>query len=1002
VKRRHLLFAPLFEQAGFAPAAFAQAPWKPAYRIAPPYEAFRPLIDNGTSPAMPAAPKPRAKVDHPWFADVTGTVLQSEQLARGVPYWTARLDPATGIDIYGNNGVSVADVDNDGLDEIFVCQPAGLPNKLYKWRGGQLIDITAAAGLALLDDTVCALFLDLRNLGRQDLIVMRGGGPLLFLNDGQGRFTLARDAFRFAQAPTGSFTGMAAADYDGDGRLDVYCCCYSFFQSEAQYRYPSPYHDAQNGPPNFLFRNRLQASGAGFFEDVTAATGLSANNNRFSFAPAWCDYDESGWPSLYVANDFGRNNLYRNRSGRFEDVAAAAGVEDMGPGMSAAWFDENGDGRPDLYVANMWTPTGQEAVKSFAGKDAEAYRRHTKGNSLYVNRGDGRFDEAGEQRGVERGRWAWGSDAFDFDNDGRAEILITCGMMTGERAPDLMGFFWNHVVQASPAGAERSAAYENAWNALNQFVREGYSWSGHEANIFYRRQGQKYADASAESGLDVALDSRAFAVTDIDGDGCLDVILKSRLGPQLTVFQNRRGFSRPRIGFKLQGTKSNRDAIGARVRVDGQTKWITAGSGYLAQHTKTLYFGLADSRAAAVEVTWPSGAVERFTALDAGALYRLVEGEPAPTRVKDLPDAAALRPTSVTGDNRQRLHDTWFVDPVPLPVRYPAGLVTLTAADLPDADTAAAFALFRRYLFEYRADLAWPLALLVDAQGRAVKIYGRVPTREQVAADLRAAPRPYPEEGFRVGLAQRDFFKLGAALASCGYGRFALPYLEEVLRRQPENGRALVLAGQIHREGKRLAEARRALEQALALDPASAEAWNELGGVEQAEGQDKKALECFGRALAAQPDLVYALLNAGQSASRLQAPAEAERHYRRAATLDAASGEAHNGLGLALAQLGRAAEAERSLRRALEVQPALGPAWNNLAVLLLQGKREAEAIQVLTQGIAQAPSEELLYLNLARVYVARGDRAEARRWMEQLLGVNPSSATARRALESLR
>jgi Flp pilus assembly protein TadD len=796
---------------------------------------------------------------------------------------------------------------------------------------------------------------------------------------------------------------MAAADYDRDGKLDVYCCCYSFFQSEAQYRYPSPYHDAQNGPPNFLFRNRLNADGTGYFEDVTAAVGLNQNNNRFSFAPAWCDYDGSGWPSLYVANDFGRNNLYRNRNGRFEDVAAAAGVEDIGPGMSAAWFDENGDGNPELYVANMWTMAGQQAVKGFDGKDGEAYRRHTKGNSLYVNRGDGTFQEAGAARGVEMGRWAWGADGHDFDNDGHAEIFITCGMITGHRAPDLSTFFWNHVVAASPAGAGRSVAYENAWNALSQFIREGYSWNGHESNVFYCRSGERYRDASAESGLDAALDSRAFAVTDIDGDGCLDVILKSRLGPQLCVFQNRRGARGERIGLVLRGTASNRDAIGARVRVDGQTKWITAGSGYLAQHTKTLYFGLGPEKAVrSVEVTWPSGRKQTFSGLVAGALYRIVEGEAAAVRARTLEDARAIPPAKVTGDNSQRLADTWFLDGIPLPVRKPAGLVTLTANDVGDPDLLAAYSLFRRYLFEYRAELELPLSLLLDRQGRAIKVYARTPSPAQVAADLKAEPKPYPYEGFSIGAPQRDFFKLGAALLSCGYPARALPYLEEVLKRQPENVRTLVLAGQIHREANRLDAAREHLEKALALDAQSAEGWNELGGVMLARGDDRKGLECFKRALAVKPDLSYALLNAAQSSSRLQQHEAAAGYYERVIALDAKSAGAHNGLGLALAQAGRSGEAERALRRAVELEPALGPAWNNLAVLLLQAKRESEAEDALRQGIVRAPKEELLYLNLARVHVSRGNRPAARRVMEDLLRVNPNSDVAKRAIASLR
>ncbi len=466
-----------------------------------------------------------ASSPEPYFRDVTGTAFQhaasfGEQLAKGVPYWRAKLDPATGIDIYGSNGVAAGDIDGDGRDEIYVCQPGGLPNRLYKFGpDGTLSDITEAWGVGLLDDTSSALFLDLRNIGLQDLVVLRSGGPVLLLNEGH-QFGLRKDAFRFATLPKGGFTGMAAADFDRDGKLDLYLCCYVYFQSEAQYTYAVPYHDAQNGPPNFLFRNRLNADGTGFLEDCTAETGMNDNNDRFSFAPAWCDFNGDGWPDLYVANDFGRKNLYINKGGHFHDGAAAAGVEDIGPGMSASWFDYDHDGKPDLYVANMWSASGQRVVhdKNFLparGKtEEEAYRRHTKGNSLYRNRDDGTFEDTTFSQHVEFGRWAWSSGGHDFDNDGNAEIFITCGMLTNTSMTDLMSFFWRQVVAKSPVTRKPSIAYQNGWNALNQFVREEYSWSGHEPNVLHVKRGDRYYDHSGISGLDFADDSRAFR-----GDG---------------------------------------------------------------------------------------------------------------------------------------------------------------------------------------------------------------------------------------------------------------------------------------------------------------------------------------------------------------------------------------------------------------------------------------------------------------------------------------------------
>ncbi|MEZ5363884.1 MAG: CRTAC1 family protein [Bryobacterales bacterium] len=612
-----------------------------------------------------------ARSDRPLFSDATASYFRHadsfrEQLAHGIPYWRARLDLASGIDIYGQNGIAVGDIDGDGWDEVYVCQPGGMPNRLYK-RGsdGAFPDITEAAGVGLLDDASAALFADFRNCGLQDLVVLGSAGPVYFVNQGEGKFRLREDAFHFASSPGGAFTGMAAADYDGDGRLDLYLCCYIYFQSEDQYSYPSPYHDSRNGPPNFLFRNRLTDDGEGIFEDVTAAVGLDENNDRYSFAPAWCDYDFDGRPELYVANDFGRNNLYKFDGERFRDIAAEAGVEDLGPGMSAAWLDVHGEGKPDLYVTNMWTASGRRVVHDpeFAPVAVkgltEPYRRHTKGNSLYRNRGDGSFEETHQ---AEMGRWAWSGDGLDFDLDGAPEILVASGMLTepsGEDKPDLMSFFWRQVVAETSFEAAPSTGYQEGWNALNQFVREGYSWNGFEPNVLYRFSDDRALDVSGVSGLDVALDTRSFAATDLDGDGRLDLLLKNRLGPQVQAFINESAAERHVIVVELEGTKSNRDAIGAWVVAEHAggraSAGVFAGSGYLCQHTKRLHLGLGESRRASkLTIRWPSGAIETLENLPAEHRYRVVEGQgvtertaltarrssPAPKAFKSRNDAA--------------------------------------------------------------------------------------------------------------------------------------------------------------------------------------------------------------------------------------------------------------------------------------------------------------------------------------------------------------------------
>ena len=959
-----------------------------------------------------------ASASAPLFRDVTGFAFANaasfrEQLAKGIPYWRSRLDPATGIDVYGSNGIAVGDIDGDGDDEVYICQPGGLPNRLFKFvADGTVQDITEAWNVGMLDDTSAALFIDSRNIGQQDLIVLRSAGPLLFLNEG-GKFRLRTDAFQFASVPGGGFTGMAAADFDRDGKLDLYLCCYVYFQSEAQYTYAVPYQDAQNGPPNFLFRNRLNADGSGAFEDCTAETGINENNNRFSFAPAWCDFNGDGWPDLFVANDFGRKNLYLNREGHFRDVAASTGVEDIGPGMSASWFDYDNDGRPDLYVANMWTAAGQRVVASNKfepGKAAathDAYRCHTMGNSLYRNRGDGTFENVSRQQNVQFGRWAWASGGHDFDNDGVPEIFVTCGMLTNQSDADLGSFFWRQVVARSPVTARPSAAYENGWNAINQFLREDYSWNGREPNVLHVKRGKRYFDFSGVSGLDFAEDGRAFAVLDFDGDGRPDVLLKSRFGPQVRLFQNNCTRGRRSIGFELVGTKSNRDAIGARVEVDSQTKWLEAGSGFLSQHSKRLIFGLGERDAAAqIRILWPSGAAQEFRNMQAGSVFRIVEGsEKYVSRPFRQPQA--LTSKSIKVDNELGLNDTWFQEPIPLPESQKGpGLLTLTEAQLSEnPQRREQYEIFRRYLFDWRTRLTPPLSLLLNERGHAVKIYAAVPLAEQIQADLAIlSSGKVPGQafaGFYVNRPHRDFFKFGAAYLWAGYPEQALPYLQQVLARSPGNVRVQVLVGQVHLEANRLDAAEQSFRSALNVNGADAEAWSGLGDVSEARADLAGALANYEQALELKPDLFYTLLNAGRVCDKLNEQKKAGDFYAKAVALDAQSPEALNGLGLALAKQGHAAEAHERFEKAIALRRDYSEAINNLGVLFVQQGKVNDAISAFQYGIQVAPNEDILYLNLGRTYVQAGNVERARQVMQQLLDRKPDNATARRALEEL-
>ncbi len=625
----------------------------------------------------------RSRSSVPAFRDLTSHAFgrnpsYAAQMIPGIDYWRTVLDGASGIDIYGHNGVSVADVDGDGLDDIYVCQPAGLPNRLFRNRGdGTFEDITDSAGVGVLEYSACALFADINNDGRQDLIVVRATGPLLFLNQGGGKFRLKADAFQFANPLQGTFTGAAIADYDRDGWLDIYFCLYSYYQGADQYRYPMPYFDAENGPPNFLMRNNRDQT----FHDVTKQSGLNQNNTRFSFCCTWGDYNGDNWPDLYVVNDFGRKNLYRNNGdGTFTDVAAEAGVEDIGAGMSGAWIDFDNDGREDLYVANMWTAAGirvseQDIFQKEASPEVRAlYQKHAMGNWLFQNKGD-HFDDSGMRSGTNMGRWAWSSDAWDFNHDGFPDIYIANGMVTGTIREDLNSFFWRQVVANSPSDSKPSHEYEQTWNAVNDLIRSDWTWSGFERNVLYiNNHDGTFSDVSGAAGLDYVEDSRTFALGDFDSDGRLEIVLKNRNSPQLRYLKNVLPDLPPAISFRLTGKKSNRDAIGAKVTVETkssrQTRTIRAGSGFLAQHTKEVFVGLGDATSPVqATIEWPSGITQKLKDLPTQHRIWVEEGLP-PSRMEPFRKPASLPANTAEaarGEVLPKQVETWLLVSVPAP-----------------------------------------------------------------------------------------------------------------------------------------------------------------------------------------------------------------------------------------------------------------------------------------------------------------------------------------------
>ena len=966
------------------------------------------------------------------FVDVTeqalgGVPSYAQQMQRGTDHWRTVLDGACGIDVYGNNGVAVGDFDQDGLDDLYVSQPAGLPNRLYRNRGdGTFEDVTERAGVGVLDNTACALFADLRNCGWQDLLVVTGGGPLLFLNQRNGTFKLKRDAFQFAQPPQGTFTHAAIADYDRDGRLDIYFCLYSYYLGLDQYHYPAPYFDARNGPPNFLLHNQ----GEGIFVDRTEAAGLNAENDRYSFACAWVHTADGKGPDLSVVNDFGRNNLYRRQDdGTFRAVSAEAHIEDVGAGMSASWNDYDNDGKPDFYAANMWSAAGQRISHQQAfhpqsnAATRNLYQRHACGNALYRNQGNGLFANVGATAGVERGRWAWGSDFWDFDHDGFADLYVTNGYITPPRptanelsrdTPDLASFFWRQVVGKSPDDAMPSPAYEHGWNALNELIRADAAWSGSERNVFFANNGDgTFTDVSGALGMDFLEDGRSFALTDLDGDGRLEVIVKNRNAPQLRILRNAMEQLGDSIAFRLRGTKSNRDAIGTVITVKTgaleQSRAVEAGSGFLSQHTKELFFGLGHrSETIDATVLWPSGLTQHFQDLPRNARIELEEDRPTFTAMPFSTSTKLAPMTHVTAaDHAVRPiptnYGTWLLDPIQAP--------TFALPDAALLPVSLAFASGSSRVLSLCASSQPASTRLLDSLDRALAGL-KAAHLNVIALDLDASAalnqanrrRTFPVLSatdeiagvynilYRYMFDRRANLPLPTSFLLDERGRIVKVYQGELQLEEVQSD-ALTLPGTIDER------IRRALPFPGTLYQSTFQRNEFTYGVAMFQhGYLDQAAISFEQVIATRPDDAEAYYNLGTLDLRRNHLETARQHLQKALTLKPTYPQAWNNLGMIAAQQGQTAEAIHSFEQSLALRPAYLTALLNLGNLYRHEHSFASAQTYLLRALALAPDDAEANYSLGMLYAQQSQMEPAAEYLLHAIAVRPDYAEARNNL----
>jgi len=944
-----------------------------------------------------------SRMEQPTFLDVTapalgGTESWKAQMLFGADYWRTVLDGAVGLDVYCNNGVAAGDFDGDGFDDLYVCQPAGLPNRLYRNRGdGTFEDVTAKAGVDVLDNTACALFADFDNRGLQDLLVVCGTGPLLFINQGNGTFALKRDAFRFARAAEGTFTHAAAADYDGDGRLDLYLCTYQYYLGLDQYHYPVPYYDARNGPPNCLFHNE----GGHMFVEATEKAGLSVQNNRYSFACAWGQAAASGRQDLFVANDFGSSQLYRNNGdGTFTDASETAHVEEVGAGMSCCWQDFDNDARQDVYVPSMWEAAGQRVTgqKQFHPDAPEKiralYRRHARGNALYRNRGDGTFENVAQIAGVEMGRWSWSSDFWDFDHDGFADLYVANGYISGTDRTDLASFFWRQVVAHSPEDARTSAPYERAWNAINELIRSDRTWHGYARNVMFANNGDgTFVEISGPAGLDISQDCRSFVLADLDHDGRLEIVLKSRNAPQIRILRNAMRRIGDAVSIRLRGTRGNRDAIGAAVRVEcgslRQTRFLQAGSGFLAQHAKELFFGVGTNQGKVkATVRWPSGQEQQFENLPRNHCIEIEEGSTTFSAKPFAPPPQGWDGvTSYAVPEQLPLQtETWLIEPLQAP-----------SFSLPDREGKL------RTLESFRGK---PVLMTCWSTESAASVQALENLQRQTATLATSGvallginvDRAESAETAREAARTLSFPQVFANDEVAGIYNLLYRHLFDRRRDLPlptsflldSGGRiVMVLNGRVDAAAVK----RHAAEIPAADDERRHRALPFMGmlvqdsfqrnaftlGVAMAQhGYLEQAAESFRQVVATRPEDADAWYNLGTLSLRMNDPAQAKKYLEATVKLRPEYPEAWNNLGMVAGQEGATAEAIADFERAIEQRPTYAVAMLNLGNMYRHKRAWDRAEQYLKQAVALEPNDPESNFALGMLYAQQqfDDRAE--------------------------
>lgn len=550
-------------------------------------------------------------------ADATrpGFELRDETAAAGIRFVHRRpsFDPLiAGVEPHVaalGASVSVSDFDGDGWpDMYFTNSRFGEPNALYRNRGdGTFEEVAAGAGLAGLNRpgegvSMGAVWGDIDNDGREDVLVYRYGYLALFRNVGGHRFEEITESAGLRRWVNSN--GAIWLDYDRDGLLDLYVTAYfrdvDLWRLETTRIMHDSFEFATNGGKNLLFRN----VGGGRFQDVTDSLGVGTT--RWTLAAASADFNGDGWPDLYLANDYGPEELYLNDRGR-RFVLTTAGLEsESKSGMSVTLGDAYNRGRLDAFVTNI-------SERGYLFQNNNLRLNEMAESRRFRNVAEGAIADAG---------WAWGAQFGDFNNDGSNELFVANGFISGDRSRS----YWYSMSKIAGANG-RFFEDASTWPPFGDASLSGYERS----RVYLNRGVAGWADVAEAVGVRDLYDGRAVAVADLSNRGALDVIVANQNQPAL-LYRGYPDSANHWIAFRLVGTRSNRSAIGAEVVVEAgdlvQRRVVDGGSGFASQNDRRPHFGLGKREwVDRVVIHWPSGRRQVLSRPPVDQVVEVIEAE---------------------------------------------------------------------------------------------------------------------------------------------------------------------------------------------------------------------------------------------------------------------------------------------------------------------------------------------------------------------------------------